>query len=387
MAKAVKARATAPGQYLGYGLQSVRLCFHLLNGDPDGTASIEHLDDVALKNSDNTVLLEQTKSALRQNPISDWSEDLWKTLANWIHNIRSGIVDPTSTRFQLYVTPVRSGYWANRLSDTNFSDDVAGLISDLERKVMKRKTLPRSYQYIREILGAGQTTITHLVVNFMLKSDEDPIEPIRSIFRPTVPEALLDSCCDYAIGSAKDSADQLIRSGQPAIVNISQFQKEVRAFIAKHNLVAMLPSFASRPTQELIHQTLDDRPMFVRQLNIVDMPNNLILRAISNYLQSVSDKTDWSEKGLVVNDSLLEFDETLVQRYEMERLELDELHGDLDPTGQGRLLYRRCVSTTSSLEGRDVPFHFVPGSYNCLADRLVLGWHPSFASLLDPEVH
>ena len=387
VAVTVKARASAPGQYLGYGLQPVRLCFHLLNGDQEGVASIEHLDDVALKNSDNSVVLEQTKSALKQNPISDWSEDLWKTFANWIDTIRSGLVDPTSARFQLYVTPVKSGYWVNRLNDTNFPADVAGLISDLEKTVKKRKQTPQCYQYIRQLLEADRCTITALIVNFRLKCDEDPIEPIRRILRFSVQEELLDSCCAYAIGLAKQRAESLIRVGQPAILDTNQFQKDVRAFSAKHNLVKMLPSFASTPTPELVEETLDDRPMFVRQLHVVDMPDSIILRAISNFLQSMSDKTDWAERGLIVNDSLLEFDRHLLQRYEMTKLEIDELHGDLEFAKQGKLLYGRCVSTTASLEGRDVPNHFVPGSYNGLADRLVLGWHPNFTSILDDEIH
>ena len=168
-----QARASAPGQYLGYGLQAVRLCFHLLNADQSGTASIEHLDDVALKTADNRVLLEQTKSALKQNPISDWSEDLWKTFANWLDTINSGLVDPGSTRFQLYVTPIRPGTWANRLSETNFPHDVERLISDLETAVAKRSRPPRCHSYLRQLLDADRSTVTNLIVNFRLKSDAE----------------------------------------------------------------------------------------------------------------------------------------------------------------------------------------------------------------------
>ena len=387
MAMAVNARASAPGQYLGYSLQPVRLCFHLLSGDPKGTASIEHLDDVTLQNSANCVLLEQIKSAQKQNPISDWSEELWKTFANWVDSIQSGLVDPNSTRFQLYITPVKPGYWANRLSETNLPADVAHLISDLEKKVRQRRKPPKCYNYIREVLEADRTMITTLIANFRLKYDEDPIDPIRSIFRLAVREELLDHCCAYAIGLAKELADKLIRLDQPPMINVSDFQKAIRAFIAKNNLVTILPSFASTPTDEAVEKTFDDRPVFVRQLNLVEMPHHLILRAISDFLQTASDKTEWAEKGLVVNDSLLEFDQTLVRRYEIKRLELDELDGTLAPDRQGRLLYTRCVSTTASLEGREVPGHFIPGSYNSLADRLVLGWHPEFNSILDQEVH
>ena len=380
------ARASAPGQYLGYGLQPVRLCFHLLNADRSGTASIEHLDDVALKTSDNRVLLEQTKSALKQNPISDWSEDLWKTFANWLDTINSGFVDPGSTRFQLYVTPIKPGTWANRLSETNFPHDVERLISDLQTAVAKRSRPPRCHSYLRQLLDADRSTVTDLIVNFRLKSDTDPIDPIRRILRLSVQDELLDNCCAHAIGLAKQQSDSLIRAGRPAMIDVKTFHREVRASISKNNLARMLPSFATNPTPKVIDETLGDRPMFVRQLNIVNMPTPIVLNAISAYLQTASDKTDWAEKGLVVNESILEFDRTLLQRYQLQKLEIDDLHESLEPVKQGRLLYNRCVTTTANLDGREVPTHFVPGCYNALADSLDVGWHPWFASTLDPEV-
>jgi hypothetical protein len=34
------------------------------------------------------------------------------------------------------------------------------------------------------------------------------------------------------------------------------------------------------------------------------------------------------------------------------------------------------------LEGREVPGFFPPGCYNDLAERLELGWHPNFRTIL-----
>ena len=380
------ARGTAPGQYLGYGLQPVRLCFHLLNADPGGTASIEHLDDVALATSDNHLLIEQTKSALKQNPISDWSEDLWKTFANWLDNINLGLIDPTSTSFRLYIAPVRDGRWANRLEATNFPDDIARLLSDLEKALEKRNTQPKCYPYIKQLLDSDANVVTNLIANFHLTTDADPIEPIRRVLRLNVHAELLDHCCAYAIGLAKHQSDCLIRADKPAKIDVRRFQSEVRAFVAKNDLGRMLPSFTAHPTPTAVRATLDDRPMFVRQLNIVDMPLQIICRAISDYLQTASDKTNWAEKGLVVSTSIVEFSRTLVRRFELEKVEIDDLHASLEPAKQGRLLYRRCISRPANLEAREVPAHFVPGCYNALADNLELGWHPCFRSVLDAEV-
>lgn len=49
---------SAAGQYLGYALQPVRLCYHLLTA-PDGSqVSLEHLDDIAVHFPAGNILLE-----------------------------------------------------------------------------------------------------------------------------------------------------------------------------------------------------------------------------------------------------------------------------------------------------------------------------------------
>lgn len=78
----------AAGPYLGFALQPVRMCYHLLSCPRDASVSLEYLDDVAVHYADGTLLLEQCKSALTHNPISDWSDDLWKTVVNWLERWR-----------------------------------------------------------------------------------------------------------------------------------------------------------------------------------------------------------------------------------------------------------------------------------------------------------
>src|SRR5258708_2599018 len=100
--------ASAPGPYLGFALQPVRLCFYLLNGDDNHVVSIETADDIEIAIGENFVL-EQTKSALSHNPVADFAMDLWKTFSNCITQIKSGQIVPSETKFRLYVTPVYTG--------------------------------------------------------------------------------------------------------------------------------------------------------------------------------------------------------------------------------------------------------------------------------------
>ena len=105
MSVAVKpSKHSAPGQYLGFALQPVRLCYHLLTCEKGASVSLEHHDDVAIHHADGTLTLEQTKSALKQNPMSDWASDLWKAVANWLDSAAKGEINADETNFLFYVT-------------------------------------------------------------------------------------------------------------------------------------------------------------------------------------------------------------------------------------------------------------------------------------------
>jgi hypothetical protein len=127
---ATASKSSAPGQYLGFSLQPVRLCVHLLSCPPESSVSIEHADDIAVHNADGSQVLEQAKSALSHNPVSDWANDLWKTFANWIEDIEAGLIDPSRTKFRLYVTPIWTGNLVQKLSNAK-TQEAADLVTEV----------------------------------------------------------------------------------------------------------------------------------------------------------------------------------------------------------------------------------------------------------------
>jgi hypothetical protein len=90
----------------------VSFCFHLLDSQKGAKVSLEHLDDVAVHYADGSLMLEQTKSALKNNPLGDWSEDFWKAIANWIDALSAGKI-PLGSKFHLYGTPPHQGIKAS----------------------------------------------------------------------------------------------------------------------------------------------------------------------------------------------------------------------------------------------------------------------------------
>ncbi|WP_131114273.1 ABC-three component system protein [Lichenihabitans psoromatis] len=374
---------SAAGQYLGYSLQPVRLCFHLLNAPDGASVSLEHLDDVAVHLPTSELILEQSKSALKQNPLSDWAGELWKTLANWLSFIAAGEVDPLTTKFRLYVTPVKIGAFAQSLSAAITDEAIQALLKALGKSYGKLKSAPGCDADVKAFLAADAAQRSVLIKNLeIISTDVDPVDAIRAIFKPTVSPLVLDLVCERAIGAAKEGADRLIRAGKPAIIDAAAFQAEQRAFVQKNNLPGLLSSFTKAPSDETVQQLMEDRPAFVRQLELIEAGDEACLRAVSDYLRTLSDVSVWGERGLIFEKNLTDWDDDLVGRHEHIAAEVKDVHAGNEAASQGRIVYRRCALLQPPLDGRVVPGHFVHGSYNSLSHDLRLGWHPQFKTLM-----
>ena len=132
----------APGPYLGFSLQSVRLCARLLSAAEGDSVSTELIDDVAVHRADGTCLLEQDKSALSQNPVSDWAPDLWKTFANWFETTKRLQLDPARTDYVLYVAPIKTGATVTALHEARTPDRVEAIVPKLRADLSARVSGP-----------------------------------------------------------------------------------------------------------------------------------------------------------------------------------------------------------------------------------------------------
>lgn len=373
----------APKQYLGFAIQPVRLCYHLLTCEAGAKCSLEYLDDVAVHRPNGGTILEQDKSATKQNPLSDWADDLWKTVASWLRVIASGAVDRQSCSFCLYVTPARHGAIAAALSAAKADSDVIAIVNKIKGKLEKLPDEPVCMVHLREFLEASVDDQNAVVVGMtVLSEDACPVDPIRSLLRTTVPPAHIDRLCAAAIGMAKDLADRLIREEKPPIIDGDAFKLMFRSFVKKNVMSNYLPTMSEQPAEADIEATLAAQPLFLRQLDLIAATPDERVRAVSDLLRSSADKSRWADAGEIFEGSLDEWDDSLVKRHGFAAGEISDLHGDKEAAVRGRLIYRRCAQMEPPLEGRVVPDHFVHGCFNALANTRRLGWHPEYALLL-----
>lgn len=380
--KAPKAPKTSvPGQYLGYALQPLRLCLHLLEAPDDATVSMEYLDDVAVHYGDGTQLLEQTKSALTGNPASDRSVELWKAMANWADLCVAGKVDPQAARFRYYVTPSAGGDLVNRLNGAQNQAEIMGLLKEIAAPKIKGKPQSTVYPHIQRFLAAGDVICGKIIAAFELVVEKNPLDAIRGKLQALLPPDVLDDFVKVAIGNSKSVVDQLIREKKDPILSPAEFRKQFRAFVVKHNLARLLEPTTGAPSTDQITHIIGGSPLFVRQLKAVDASQQLLVTAVSDWLRTTADKITWAAVGSIVSTSLDELDESLERHHTLVADEIADTLINASPQIIGRNIYRRCTDLQLPLEGRALPSHFIPGAFNCLADVARLGWHPEYKNL------
>lgn len=232
---------SAPGQYLGFALQPVRAFFYLLTAPKGAKVALELQDDVSVHYVDGSVCLEQTKSALKQNPISDWDEDLWKSFDNWRVMLDAGQCAAASSTFRLYVTPAKKGAFAEALAAAKSGEQVDAALAVIKTKLGKKKSPPATAPKVQALLDAPDEHRHGLFGNFELEADaDDPLENIRDLLRPSVAEGQVDIIVRSGIGQAKQAMDRLIQRGEQPILDAEAFRRDFHAFIRQNNLPGLL---------------------------------------------------------------------------------------------------------------------------------------------------
>lgn len=378
---------SAAGQYLGYSLQPVRLCFHLMTGGENDEASIESIEDVALHRADGTVLLEQTKSALTGNPLSDWSEDFWKTLANWIYTLEQGTVSLDKAEFRLYVTPVkRPGKFAEAMAAAKTVEDAKAVIKQVETQLSKLASPPSSDKYVTQFLSASPEIREGLVIRFGVVIEQDPTTALQERLKQAVDEPTAEAIIKSAIGHAKEDADTLLRAKKTAQLRCGPFQAWLRSFIRTNNIPGYLAALGPAPPEDAIAELLARDPVFIQQLSLIEASHDNKLRAVRDFLRASATKTEWGDRGLVFKENLAAWDDDLLRHHAAAKSEADAVHTALAAEKRGSFVYARCLSANPPLDGQTVPPFFVHGSFNALSERRQLGWHPDYLQLLPPEV-
>ncbi|MES2979134.1 MAG: ABC-three component system protein [Pseudomonadota bacterium] len=364
----------------------------LLQASPDTACSMEYLDDVAQEGAEG-VILTQSKSALTANPVADRAKPLWKTLSNWVTLAADGGCNPDHTVFEIYVSRPVHGLLVDALSaaGTPATAKAALLLARTTLwgeapKYPKRSDVAAEISsYLDNVFGADPTLVARVIQNFRLTCGSgSPQADIEAILKThPISHSKIGDIADHLAGIVKRRVDQLLEAGKPAIIARDDFGVWYTAYVQKIDRDLMLQSHAKRPSDKEARGHLPR--VFVQQLDLIGLPFEDKLEAVSDYMMAAADRTAWAASGDVDATSFDELDTSLRRSWKNKRLTCKVEHGNKALEAQGQALYADCMDVKVPVQQKGAPDHFIPGCLHRLADDLSIGWHPDFADQLKPR--
>lgn len=390
----VRCAGAAPRQALGFSVQYTRFSFLLLRAGPGTSVSFEVLDDVAVHREDET-LLSQTKS-VESNPVSDRAVDLWKTFANWVQTVKDGLVDPTKTIFELYITKVFSGPIAESLDKAKDLKSAKEAFQAAREELWgpsprfpKKATVGTELAPHLDAVFSAEEVVVPIIMAFQLQcSDKDPRRELEEeVQRHAFDARHVRDIADHLEGWVKSRVDDRLRKDLPAVIHWDDFHVEYFAFSRKLTERHFLASMASEPDDDEIQE--HRAATFVRQLELIDLDFDDQIEAIIDYHKATLDRVEWAETGDVHSTSFDVLDHELQRAWKNLKRQSDTALNGRSDLDRGQDLNSRCMLHNCKIQGFETEQHFIRGAFHQLADdsgkkgnKPAIGWHPNYDTLL-----
>lgn len=383
-------RTEVPGQALGYGLQYTRLTQLLLEAPAGSFCSMEYLDDVAQQRADKGTRLIQSKSALAANPVADRAKSLWKTLSNWTSLATDPDCDLEKTVFEIYVSRPVGGDLVEAFTNACTLEQARAAIAQARDTLwgkspgfeLKSTVADEVAPYLERVFNAAPASLERIICNFKLThgsgSPQADIEALISTHPVSLTKVV--DIADHMCGIVKRRVDELLEAGRPAVIARDAFYGWYATYLRKIDRDTVLLSRAEPPSDKESRGQLPK--IFVQQLDLIGLPFEDKLEAVSDYLMAAADRTTWALSGEVDGSSFDDLDAALKRSWKNKRRTCGIEHGSKPGDLQGQALYSNCMDLTMPLQAMQPPDHFIPGCFHRLADDMSIGWHPDYEQKL-----
>lgn len=373
--------SNAPGQLLGYALQFPRALYYLLKCGPGEAVSVEVLGDVATSTLEGGVIAEEDKSSIVGNPVTDRSLDLWKTFSNWIIAIKNDDLDVIKTKFVLYSNQSGREGIAVGFSSAQNRTEAQKVIDSVKEKLEDIKPGHDIWKYYDFVVNKNEDLLLKVIERFELQIGSGAgYEEVRNeLLKNRVVKTQLDFFLETLGGWLQKEIMTKIVKREPAIIYWEDFNKQFLVqFNRAHSRELMDFTIQITYEDEIIQNQVKTHPIYLKQLEEVNVTDEEIIEAVSDYLRADVNREKWIENEIIDEFVAMEFEEKLKRYWRNQRKSIGLVHKSLNDDEQGQLLLAECQSKTVLIRNMDPPSSTIAGTYHALADETLLGWHPNW---------
>jgi hypothetical protein len=385
-------RHSAPGTAAGFAYQFERALNWLAQKDAGSCIGIETDDDIVVRNSDSTMVLEQDKHSVREaaRPFDDRSHGLWNTLATWMEALDSGCKSVETTWFLMVTNNAVPECIARRIAHAGSDKEIARCVEELQKigvdapkhiaSLVKRVLRPKSIGNLRaliERIGLSDASDGTASVDLRKKT-------IGHLQLPAWCSGACDSIVNELLGWLHIEIMSAWQQNQPAWIERDHFVNELHAIIGRRKREV------ARERAELLIPIADEhvgrekgRP-FVKQLHLVTDDDAIVDTAIREFIRCNIEKARLSREGDITDLDWNAFETTLLARWAKIRSRVMRMKTGTDESDIGFEIFTETTENhKEKLAGTETEqVYLTSGTYHRLADLLSVGWHPRYKDLM-----
>ena len=357
---------------------------------PNQTIAIETLDDVAFEDSDSSIELLQSKHHTTPGNTSDQSEDLWKTLRNWVEYVASYPDESASTRFVLLTTRTAPDHSAlAKLRPVEFSREptvALDLLVDAARNSKNRATAASRRAFLA-LPPASRSLLVHRIhVLDQAPTISDVRTRIESALRFSASIRKVPVLADYLEGWWFVQVIKALTDRDQQRIRIGLIQDKIDELRDDFRLANLPLDDGIDAMAETTHLPPDDR-VFIRQMSLVRVPRGEALIATHDYYKAFAQRSRWAREQLLLGDETDRYDRRLHDAWRRQFVRAATGTTGADDQAKveaGRIVFRWACVHRAQLRNRD-ELWLSSGSLQMLAEVRRLGWHPDYVERLGSD--
>jgi hypothetical protein len=383
---------SAPGSNAGFSFQFERALYWLAKSSAGSIVGVETDDDVAVRESDDTQILEQDKHSIQKEgePFGDRSKDLWNTLAIWIDALDSHEVIAGKTLFLMITNKVLPECLAKQIGHAKSDPEIDTCILALETTAAAPPKGIQS-QVERVMRPASRENLRKLIHRCRL-ADASQGTAGDQLRAKTIGQLQLP---DWCVSSAASMLDELL--GWMHRTAMANWQEKKPAWIKRDHFVNQLHAIIDLRKRKISRERAahlipigDERigkekgSSFVKQLHLITDDDSVVDTSIREYIRCNIEKARLSSEGNITDDDWLSFESTLLARWEKIRNRIARMrHGEPEKDIGFEIFVDTTESHCEKLAGAETEqVYLTSGTYHRLAEMIHVGWHPRFEELM-----
>lgn len=363
-----------------------------LKNDPDISIFIEGQDDICFHKKNGQSELIQVKHHTQKNNLTSYSPDIWKTIKIWLEYFNKNITEE-NTVFYLVTTETckqdsAAYFLRSETRDINIAENILLEISKISSNISNKE----SYEMFNALTAEQRISFLNRVYIFDNSTKNKDIQQklldeLRWVCDRKYEKQFLNHLEGWWINRISALFD-----GRNENLYISG--REIDGIISSLRENFKLDSLPIHPEIKLSNPDTNQyiNKTFVKQLKFIEVGEKRICRAITNFYKASEQRLRWIREDLIIDSSLEEYDAKLIEEWEI-RFEQEK-----DSLSCGQATEREKIESGKKMFGwveTDAHFPIRPncderfitrGSYQILADRLKVGWHPDYQEIFPKKV-